>query len=116
MDATNGLGTDVEVLLNQNDRNIEFLTKNKKGMVSYEAMPMHLILGHEMIHGLRSMKGEAIDKEKISNYIFEDVDEKTYMVSGVPTDELITTGIIDNYKYTENKLRKEQELNQRIKY
>jgi len=61
------------------------------------------------------MNGNTPNKDEESSYVFKDVDRKYYIVSSSRL-ELGTVGIIGDNKYTENKLRKEQGLNKRVKY
>lgn len=96
-DATNGKGTDVDVWLNLSEHNKKFLTKDKKtGEIKEEPINIPIAAGHELIHGLRSMKGQANED--------------------ATKEELETTGLSGDYKYTENKLRKEENEHIRIKY
>ena len=75
-----------------------------------------IVLGHELVHGNRAMNGEASPKDNMNSYIFKDTDGDYYKVNNVKTEELETVGISGDYRYTENKLRKEQNLNIRIQY
>ena len=61
------------------------------------------------------MQGEAINKEDISDYQFKDWKGET-VTKDAPKEELITTGILENYKYTDNKIREEQGFSKRVKY
>ena len=113
--ATNGNGTDCSVEINPEGAKV--LTKNEKtGKRQYEEMPLNLIVGHEIIHGYRSMNGIA--KNGTTTYTYKDKNGILYKVYNEKVEELETVGIQDfnNYKYTENKLRKEQNANKRIKY
>ena len=96
-DSSNGKGTDVEIYVDLNDTSRQFLTYNEKTK-EYGRYPivMKIAVGHELIHGYRSMKGEASSDNVV--------------------EELVTTGLLGNYKFTENKLRKEHYENKRIKY
>jgi len=95
-DAINGKGTDVSVEVDFSSKH-SFLTQNANtGTIRKEQMNKAIALGHELIHGYRSMNGEAL--------------------SDLSKEENITVGIEGNYKFTENKLRQEQGLNKRLKY
>ena len=71
-------------------------------------------MGHELVHGIRDMKGHTASMEdtryKFKNFKGEYVEDKA------PLEELITTGIIGNYKYTDNKIRQEQGKLRRVMY
>lgn len=115
MDALNGKGTDVYVYYNMR-QNPTVLTRNPEtGKIQEEAIPSHIVLGHELIHGHRSMNGRAVSIEKKSEYTYKDERGVTWKTSE-KNEELETTGIKCKYKYTENKLREEQEINKRIRY
>ena len=115
MDALNGKGTDVSIYYNMR-QNPTVLTRNlKTGKIQEEAIPSHIVLGHELIHGHRSMNGRAVSIEKKSEYTYKDERGVTWKTSE-KNEELETTGIKCKYKYTENKLREEQEINKRIRY
>lgn len=57
----------------------------------------------------------------MTQYSYTDVDGSSHKESA-PIEELETTGIkyiynfTKNYKFTENKLRKEENLNERLRY
>ena len=96
-DSSNGKGTDVEIYVDLNDTSRQFLTYNEKTKeYGRDPIVMKIAVGHELIHGYRSMKGEASSDNVV--------------------EELVTTGLLGNYKFTENKLRKEHHENKRIKY
>ena len=115
-DASNGKGTDVEISFNPL-KDVSVLTKDEKtGKSVYENMSPAMVLGHELVHGNRAMNGKAAPDESKSSYIFKDTNGDYYQVKNVPTEELETVGISGDDKFTENKLRKEHNLNQRIEY
>ncbi len=70
---------------------------------------MKIVLGHEMIHADRSMRGVAIKYSET---------EKSGTHKGVPKEELATVGLKYNKKgdITENMLRAEHKLKKRKKY
>ena len=114
-DAFNGKGTDVYVYYNQK-YNTSILTRSPRtGKIKEEAIPSHIILGHELIHGHRSMNGNAVSLENMSEYTYK-TENGDIMKTVKETEELETVGIKGNYTHTENKLREEQGLNKRIKY
>ena len=115
MDAFNGKGTDVLVyyILKYNPL---LLTRNPQtGKIREEAAPSHIVLGHELIHGHRSMNGVAVNNDEKTNYKYK-TENGDIVQTASPTEELEAVGIEGNYIYTENKLREEQDLNKRIKY
>ena len=115
-DASNGKGTDVDISFNPS-KEVSVLTKDEKtGKSVYENMSPAMVLGHELVHGNRAMNGKAAPYDSMSSYIFKDTNGDYYQVKNVPTEELETVGISGDDKFTENKLRKEQNLNQRIDY
>ena len=114
-DASNGKGTDVYISFNPN-RKSTVLTKDRRtGKSVTQIVPKGIILGHELIHGYRSMNGEASDNDCKTTYTYKDSNGDTYKTVE-KTEELETVGIIGTYKYTENKLRKEHGYNKRIEY
>ena len=90
--------SDVQVFASTSKSKQTVLTHdNESGHNIWQNVPAHIALGHELIHGYRSMQCEANDDI--------DVEEKT------------TTGIDGfEYKFTENKLSKEQKINKRIRH
>ena len=115
MDALNGKGTDVSIYYNMR-QNPTVLTRNPKtGKIQEEVIPSHIVLGHELIHGHRSMNGKAVYWENRSDYTYK-TENGNIMKTEAETEELETVGIRGNYTHTENKLRKEQDLNKRIEY
>lgn len=120
-DAFNGKGTDVELYYNFDDPVSTIVHDRNTGKSIEESIPRHIALGHELIHTHRSMNGVAKDKNKMVRYSYTGVDGSSHEESA-PIEELETTGIkhidnfIRNYKFTENKLRKEENLNERLRY
>ena len=80
-----------------------------------EPSPLILTLGHELIHSLHDINGTAKNYDDKSAYIFKDIDGQMKKTKA-RTEELETTGIIGNTNFSENKLRKEHNLNLRIHY
>ena len=114
-DATNGKGTDVTVYFDSTYKP-SILTSDKiTGKSVFQSIAPDIALGHEIIHGNHSMKGQAVNPDSENRYNYKRSDGTIWQTSD-STEELETVGIIGNSKYTENKLRKEQGLNERIKY
>jgi RHS repeat-associated protein len=107
--AINGVGTDVNVSFDPTS-NPNILTVNSKtGNVSGKKRPNQIGLGHEIIHGERSMRGEAIDYSDMGTHTYQDANGNT-VTQTVPKEELGTVGLKHNTSkdITENDLRKEQ--------
>ena len=116
LDAINGKGSDSSIEYNNNNSPY-VLTENKKtGKAQNEKMFSHIVLGHEMIHGYRTMEGSAKSRGQTTDYQYIDVKGEEWKVHNESMEELETVGITGDYKYTENKLREEQDINKRIKY
>ncbi|MDR1876213.1 MAG: type III secretion system effector protein, partial [Flavobacteriaceae bacterium] len=81
----------------------------KTGNVSGKKRPNQIGLGHEIIHGDRSMRGKAIDYSDEDTHSYQDADGNT-VTQTVPKEELGTVGLKHNTSedITENDLRKEQ--------
>lgn len=73
-----------------------------------------MALGHELIHGYRDMKGISAPHKR-ARYTFKNWQGQNTLDEAL-LEELITTGIIGNYNYTDNKIRVEQGFPKRIKY
>ena len=114
-DELNGKGTDGYINLNPTLVVELKVQDSNTGNTIEERAPMEIIVGHELIHAFSAMNGNTPNKDEESSYVFKDVDRKYYIVSSSRI-ELGTVGIIGDNKYTENKLRKEQGLNKRVKY
>ena len=114
------------------DVNIFLTTKNEYAYVEgmeKEIIPMQIKLGHELVHAIRYMKGQRIDKNhsKVSYGVYFYNRRGNEFVGYDLREELETVGIsyIDhlgrivkasNYAYTENALRSEQGYKKRIRY
>ncbi len=110
-DAFNGKGTDVKVFFDSNYTPYLQTTDNGGNVTTEKVLPK-IALGHELIHSIRSMNGEAQRDEITGNYEYK----TSYGYYIQTSEELETIGIKGNYKYTENKFRHEHDLNRRIKY
>ena len=114
-DAFNGKGTDGMVTINFSQQPSVLVRNRKTGNSQLEIMDNTMIVGHELIHAIRAMNGKAIDHDKEASYIYKETNGKKYETI-TREEELETVGIHGNSKYTENLLRVEHNLNQRIKY
>jgi len=107
--AINGIGSNTNVWFNP-DSNPDFKTLDvKTGKIRDKKRPSHVGLAHEMIHGDRSMRGEAIK--------YSDMDTQTYtnaagkeVTERVRKEEAATVGLkfVKKNDITENDIRKEQ--------
>ena len=114
-DAFNGKGTDVVVNFDVT-YTPKLLTENgKTGKSSEEVTPLFIVLGHEIIHGERSMDGISVDPDTKSSYKYRNPYGQL-IIKNTSKEELETVGIFGKAKRTENALRKEHGLNKRIKY
>ena len=115
--ATNGKGTDVNVYFDPTS-NPDIMTEDPKtGNVSGKKRPNQVGLAHEMIHGERSMRGEAIDYDERGTQTYKDASGKT-VTEPVRKEEAATSGVKYHTKkdITENQIRKEQGQNKRGAY
>lgn len=87
------------------------------GNVSGQSRPNQVGLAHEMIHGERSMRGQAIDYDKWGTQTYKDSSGKT-VTEPVRMEEAATSGVKYHTKkeITENHIRKEQGQNERGAY
>lgn len=113
--AINGIGSDATVNFDPT-ANPFILTKDPTtGNVSGTSRPNEIGLGHELIHADRSMNGKAVDYSTTATYSYKN-DKGNTVTQTIPQEELETVGLQGKYKYSENKLRKEQGLNERGAY
>ncbi|MCP1997578.1 RHS repeat-associated core domain-containing protein, partial [Flavobacterium sp. HSC-61S13] len=107
--AISGVGSYVNVSFDPTS-NPDILTVDPKtGNVSGKKRPNQIGLGHEIIHGERSMRGEAIDYNDMGTHTYQDANGNT-VTQTVPKEELATVGLKHNTSkdITENDLRNEQ--------
>ena len=113
--SINDKGTDVQISIDPCAPANFLVNDEKTGESMMEQCPLHIILGHEMVHGFRDMNGIAKYNGLYSYYMYKDEKGQTYRKT-CQTDELETVGIMGNSAYSENKIRKEQGINSRIRY
>jgi hypothetical protein len=112
--SINGVGTDSNVTFDPTS-NPSIPTKDPTtGNVSGATRPNEIGLGHELIHADRAMKGKS-EGSATATHTYKDATGNT-VTQTVRKEELETVGLQGNYKYNENKLRKEQGLNERGAY
>jgi len=114
--ATNGGGSNVLVKYNPSFDPKEPTIDPKTGNASMETRPNQIGLGHELVHTERSMNGKAVPTSQTTDYTYKGPAGKPITDKNVPKEELQTVGLQGDSKYTENKLREEQNLNQRGGY
>lgn len=133
-DDANGKGTDAKIYYDPS-RVVNVLTQNlKTGKTQMESLPVFIGLGHELVHGERSLYGRQAndgdendeDVEAVGTYQFVGLNGKLYEESE-SLEEIETTGLNSTRKpddkttwgaskFSENLLRREHYLNIRIKY
>ncbi len=119
--ASNG-GTNVTIYFNANKRdNLKVYDPDKRKLVDEKDHP-YIALGHECIHALREMKGSRKRNGLEGIIMMEDIEKYRWH-----QEEYDTTGInyiddngvyydANNWKYTENSLRREHRLKERLRY
>ena len=118
LDAINGKGTDTQIWYNIEEKPFVLTKDEGTGKIYKEAIPSQIVLGHELIHGLRNMNGTGRHWNIRKEYKYTDTQGGVWRDTK-KLEELETVGIISderNKEYTENNLRKEQHLNIRIEY
>jgi len=113
---TEGMGSDSRVRYDPTSNSSVPTTDPKTGNSPMEPTPPAVALGHELVHADRNMHGQSVDSKTQATNTYKDGNGKTVTEKNVRKDELQTIGIQSNSKYTENKLREEQGLNQRGGY
>ncbi|PQL94516.1 RHS repeat-associated core domain-containing protein [Apibacter adventoris] len=110
--AINGKGTDVNVYFDPISDPSIMTEGPKTGNVSRKKRPNQVGLAHEMIHGERSMRGEALGYDEWGTQTYKDASGKTVTVP-VRKEEAATSGVKYHTKkdITENQIRKEQGQN-----
>ena len=110
--AQNGIGSDVYVTYSKSADYLVGVVDAWRNL-SYQKRPSYIGLGHELIHAHRSMYGVAKTIQKKVSNVYGNA------IESIPEEEGETIGIginVTPYKYTENKLRKEHGLRQRVLY
>ncbi len=113
--AINGVGSDATVNFDPTSNPSIPTIDPETGNVSGETRPNEIGLGNELIHADRSMKGVAVDYSTTGTHTYKDENGNT-VTQTKPQEELETVGVQGNHKHNENKLRKEQGLNERGAY
>jgi hypothetical protein len=115
--ATNGKGSNTRVYLNPSFKPKVLVYNGNKLRVESRACPNFIMLGHELIHADRSMRGVSLPLDKNTFYSFIGTNGKL-QIGLASIDELATVGIqgIESNDITENQLRKEHNYRIRIAY
>lgn len=108
-----GVGSDALISFNPKRRTSLGVAEENGNCEEFVNLP-RFALGHELVHGIRDMKGHTASMIA-TPYKFKNFKGK-YVEKRAPKEELITTGIIGNYKYTDNKIRLEQGCLRRVMY
>ena len=114
-DRYNGKGTDVEISFRRGELKGLLVSYNEDDKTTdKDVCPEYVTAAHEFIHGIHDLKGERFRDESVRYYYMNTVGK---IIPGQASrEELRTVGIIDNYRYSENKIRKEHGLRLRRKY
>jgi RHS repeat-associated protein len=124
INASSGNGTNSTVNFSLHPDDTKVLTQDAKGKRAWEDTPPEIALGHELVHAYRSIKGLKSSMFSSDDNPYGDHD----IEKDIPTEELETVGLksekglkgflrrLFNKNFSENKLRKEQGFNKRIRY
>ena len=114
--AYNGVGSNAEIRFNPNE-NPSLITQNEiSKQVQQEGRPAYIGLAHELIHGMHINSGAARAKT-IKLQSITTINGEKYLET-LPLEEAITVGLhgVTSKGPTENKIRREHNLNTRIFY
>ena len=114
--AYNGVGSNAEIRFNPNE-NPSLITQNEiSKQVQQEGRPAYIGLAHELIHGMHINSGAARPKT-IKLQSITTINGEKYLET-LPLEEAITVGLhgVTSKGPTENKIRREHNLNTRIFY
>lgn len=78
-----------------------------------EIIPRYIELGHELIHAYQFSLGQGMLNSNTTRQTFKDVDG-SWVTREVGRKELVAIGFLPGLKFTENLLRKEHGLNNRL--
>mgnify|MGYP004463225415 CR=1 FL=1 len=113
-DRYNGKGTNVKIAIRSGEVPDMLVSYNENDLTRKEACPEYITVAHEFIHGIHDMSGEKSPNESVLYYYIDNKGTKYRFQAGF--EELQTVGIVGNYRYSENKIRKEHGLRLRRKY
>ncbi len=113
-------GADVVVTIDLKDKqNPIYLVGNdprKAGKLEKDGRPLKIGVAHELVHGLRGMEGVQALPGASDSYFYTRESQRNTEGSQESAEELRTIGITGNYRYTENKIRREHGLKERRMY
>ena len=113
--SMNGKGSNVVVDFDRFTK-LDFNTENiETGNTELQFPKNEIILAHELIHAIRAMDGQSKSQDVKSLNFFKGRNGKNFK-ENINNEELETVGLKGNYKYTENKIRKEQGEGKRVSY
>ena len=107
-----GTNSTINVTLMPNENCVD-AGKGFRGFVINEKTSPEIVLGHELIHAYRNMRGKSFDFSKTKPVTVTYKGDVKSNTSDERIDELQTIGIGYNFKYTENGLRKEHDATER---
>ncbi|WP_262896646.1 RHS repeat-associated core domain-containing protein [Flavobacterium psychrophilum] len=114
--AINGVGSNTTVNFDITSSPTILTENSVTGNVSGQSRPNEIGLGHELVHAVRSMKGEAVDYSTTDTHTYKDA-TGTSTTQTKPLEELQTSGLKPSrVPFNENKLRIEQGLDKRGAY
>ena len=116
-DRYNGKGTNVKITLVSGTESGRFVSSRADGSgrtIEERERPEYVGAAHEFIHGIRDMKGEAVRNTSTLYRYQDELGGNAPSQAGL--EELQTVGIFGNYRYTENKIRKEHGIGWRRMY
>lgn len=123
LEAASSFGSDVTVNLNPEQKSkklVHDITQNKD---IKQISPKYISLGHELIHALRGMKGnkKQIGNENMKGYYADNSNDWWWQeeLDTVGINYIRTNGTYSNantWYFTENALRREHGLYERVRY
>lgn len=119
--SSDGTGSDARISFNRNaDINNPSrpsrLRNSETGEVYVtNVYSRHMDLAHELIHAYNMMEGRSVPHKIWDTYSWKRNDGAIQTMS-YKAEEYRTTGLTGNYKYTENKIRREHGIDERVTY
>lgn len=117
-DGTPRSGADAVVYIDLKDsQHPEYLVGNDpKKAGDYRGRPLKIAVAHELVHGLRGMEGVQAFPSMVDAYSYVLPNTSSPIPTQDRAEELRTVGITGNYRYSENKIRREHGLKERRMY
>lgn len=109
IDASNSVGTDALITFSMDSDPRLYTIDSKSKTITKSTRPSYIGLGHELIHASHMLDGDFIPlTQKEQSPILKNL---------ICTEELVTIGLKEGYgNITENELRKENKVPQRVEY